>query len=255
MVSLTFLGSSSAIPSQERENTHFLLQAEQRKVLIDCAGNPFTRLSQAGSSALQLTDVILTHFHPDHVSGMPSLLMGMWLLGYQRALHVYGLAHTLDRLEMVMDAYGWDSWPRFFPVSFHRLPEQEYTLVLEDGELRILASPVHHVIPTIGLRIELRQARKVIAYSADTEPCGELIRLANGADILIHEASGEGIGHSSALQAAEIARQAEVGALYLIHYPDLNPSASSEWLSRLQDVFPGPIFFAQDLMRLEFREV
>ncbi len=254
MVSLTFLGTSSAVPSQERANTHLLLQSEHRKVLIDCSENPFTRLPRIGVSPLQLTDVILTHFHPDHVSGIPSLLMGMWLLGHQRELHIYGLAHTLDRLQMVMEAYDWDSWPEFFPVSFHRLPKQERTLVLEDKDFRILASPMHHVIPTIGLRIELLKVRKVIAYSSDTEPCAEMVRLANGVDILIHEATGEGVGHSSAIQAAEIARQAEAGFLYLIHYPDLNASDHSKLLTEIQTHFPGPVAFAKDLMRLEFQE-
>lgn len=252
MASLIFLGTSNAIPSMQRENTHLLLSGEEHHILIDCAGNPFGRLEQAGVSPLQLTDVILTHFHPDHVSGIPSLLMGLWLMGYQRELHLYGLAHTLDRLQSLMDAYGWDRWPDFFPTVFHRLPAREQVLLLENQEFRILASPVHHIIPAIGLRIELRQKDRVIAYSGDTEPCQEMIRLASGADVLIHETGGGSVGHSTPAQAAEIARQAEVGTLYLVHYANATPQAYQKMLAEASQHFSGPIYLAQDLMRLEF---
>ncbi len=252
MASLIFLGTSNAIPSMQRENTHLLLSGEEHHILIDCAGNPFGRLEQTGVSPLQLTDVILTHFHPDHVSGIPSLLMGLWLMGYQRELHIYGLTHTLDRLQSLMDAYGWDRWPDFFPTVFHRLPAREQVLLLENQEFRILASPVHHIIPTIGLRIELRQKDRVIAYSGDTEPCQEMIRLASGADVLIHEAGGDSVGHSTPAQAAEIARQAEVGTLYLVHYANATPQAYQKMLTEASQHFSGPIYLAQDLMRLEF---
>lgn len=252
MASLIFLGTSNAIPSMQRENTHLLLSGEEHHILIDCSGNPFARLEQAGVSPLQLTDVILTHFHPDHVSGMPSLLMGLWLMGYQRELHIYGLAHTLDRLQSLMDAYGWDRWPDFFPTVFHRLPAREQTPLMENREFRILASPVHHIIPAIGLRIELRQKDRVIAYSGDTEPCEEMIRLASGADVLIHESGGDGVGHSTPAQAAEIARQAEVGTLYLVHYANATPQAYQKMLAEASQHFSGPVYLAQDLMRLEF---
>lgn len=249
---LTVLGTASAIPSSRRENTHLALRTERRTILIDCSGNPFIRLEQAGISPLQLTDLILTHFHPDHVSGVPSLLMGLWLLGYQRELHLYGLPHTLDRLMMVMGVYGWERWPEFFPLAIHRLPQMERTLLLEDDEVRILSFPMHHIIPTIGLRMEFRRSGKVLAYSSDTEPCVQAVHLAEGADVLIHEASGEGVGHSSAIQAAQIARQAEVGALYLIHYPDGDSQSQEELLAAAREHFPGPIYLAEELLRLEF---
>lgn len=252
MPSLLFLGTANALPSAQRENTHLFLKCGQHNILIDCSGNPFARLEQVGASPLEITDVILTHFHPDHVSGVPSLLMGLWLMGYQREMHIYGLAHTLDRLYALMEGYGWDNWPGFFPIAFHRLPSRENVVLLEDADLRILSSPVRHIIPAIGLRMELRQGGKVIAYSGDTEPCQEMIRLAAGADVLIHEAGGEFFGHSSAAQAAEVARQAEVGALYLVHYPALTPAMRDQMLSEAAQRFAGPIYLAEDLMRLEF---
>jgi ribonuclease Z len=212
------LGTSSALPDSQREHTHFVIQEGRRVVMVDCACNPVLRLHQAGISALDLTDLILTHFHPDHVSGAPLLLMEMWLIGRKTPLTVYGLADPLDRLEQVMDLYHWERWPEFYPLQLVRLPMQAACPVLKDDQLQISAWPVQHLIPTIGLRVEFQHGQRVLAYSCDTEPCAAVLHLAAGADVLLHESTGASEGHSSAAQAGEAARQAEVGRLLLIHY-------------------------------------
>ena len=56
--------------------------------------------------------------------------------------------------------------------------------VLDCDDFRILAAPVQHFIPTIGLRIEFTRSKKIVAYSCDTEPCAQVTQLAEGADVL-----------------------------------------------------------------------
>ncbi len=251
MPKLIILGSSNAIPDARHENTHMVIVGEQRTILVDCVSNPILRLQQARVEFNNLTDLILTHFHPDHVSGVPQLLMNMWLMGRRRSLSIYGLHHTLDRIEGLMGYYSWSEWPNLFPIAFYRLPAGERTLVLESEEFRIFSSPVRHLIPAIGLRIELKQNDKVVAYSSDTEPCAQVIRLAEGADVLIHESAGGFLGHSSAAEAGDTARQAEVGELYLIHYPT-GKYASGDLVAEAKMSFAGPVTLAQDFMTLDF---
>lgn len=250
MARLIILGSSNAVSSQNSENTHMVLAGETRTILVDCVNNPVHRLEQAGVEFMGLTDLILTHFHPDHVSGVPLLLMDMWLRGRKELINIYGLHHTLDRMEKLMSMYSWEEWPDFFPVAFHRLPASERTPVLDCEELSIFASPVHHMIPTIGLRFEVKRSQKIVAYSCDTEPCMEVAHLAEGADILIHEASGATRGHSSAEQAGQIATRAEVGKLYLIHYPT-GKNANHDLLSEARKNFQGEVDLATDFMAID----
>jgi ribonuclease Z len=251
MPKLIILGSSNAIPDEHHENTHMMLVGEWRTVLIDCVSNPIFRMQRVGVEFDSLTDLILTHSHPDHVSGVPLLLMNMWLMGRHHPLNIYGLDHTLNRIEVMMGTYSWDEWPNFFPVVFYRLPAHEKTLVLECEEFRIFSSPVRHLIPAIGLRMELKRKEKVVAYSCDTEPCSELVRLAAGADVLIHEAAGGALGHTSAAEAGEVARQADVGELYLIHYPT-GKYASGDLVAEAKRYFQGPVRLAEDFMTLDF---
>jgi ribonuclease Z len=252
MPRLVFLGTSNAIPDENHENTYMAVEGAARLLLIDCSNNPLVRMKQTGLDLHALTDLILTHFHPDHVSGVPSLLMDSWILGRRKPLHLYGLKYTLERVEKVMDLYDWNAWPDFYPVEFHTIPEQERSLVFECPEFRVFASRVRHMVPDTGLRIESSETGKVVVYSCDTAPCDELVRLADQADVLIHEASGAATGHSSAAQAGEIARQAKVKHLYLIHYPtgkSYNPLALIE---EAQQTFQGPVTVAKDRMEILF---
>jgi ribonuclease Z len=251
MPKVIILGSSNAIPTRESDNTHMVIVGKDRMLLVDSGTNPLLRLEQAGLAINDLTDIVLTHFHPDHASGIPLLLMDMWLMGRERPLNIYGLHYTLDRLERLMGFYNWSEWPNFFQVVFHRIPTREMTPVMECSDFMIQASPVHHFIPTIGLRIEFRLGQKVLAYSCDTEPCEEVVRLSEGADVLIHEAAGGTRGHSSAKQAGSIAQKAEVGKLYLIHYPT-GKYASGDLAAQARTTFSGDIALAKDFMVLDF---
>jgi ribonuclease Z len=250
MPKLVILGSANAVPDEQHENTHLALLGHNRTLLIDCVNSPIVRLERAGVNLDTLTDLILTHYHPDHVSGVPSLLMGMWLLGRTKPLNIYGLKHTLKRVKAMMKAYDWQTWPRFFPVLFTTVPEQTMTLVLEQEEWRIFSSPVNHMIPNIGLRIEFLQ-KKVVAYSSDTEPCPAVIQLAQGAEVLIHEAAGNSPGHTSPAQAGEIAQEANVKSLYLIHYP-AREARSESLIAEAASTFDGQVVLAEDFMKLEF---
>ncbi len=251
MAKVIILGSSNAVPTPGAENTHFVVVGKQRTLLVDSVSNPVVRLEQAGVDFNRLTDVIITHFHPDHVSGLPLLLMDMWLMGRQRPLNIYGLHYTLDRVEGLMGFYNWANWPNFFPVVFYRLPAAEMTVALDCPDFTVYASPVHHMVPNIGLRVEFKDSQKVMAYSCDTSPCEEVVRLAEGADALLHEATGEQWGHSSAKQAGETARRAEVGRLYLIHYAT-GKYAQGDLVAEAKSAFQGEVILAKDFTTLEF---
>jgi ribonuclease Z len=251
MAKLVILGTSNAIATEDHHNSHMVIYSDSSFVLIDCVDNPFVRLGKVGLNALEIKDLILTHFHPDHISGVPQFLMSSWLLGRREPLVIHGLAHPLNRVEKLMNFYDWNNWPNMYPVSFHRLPEQEHYPVLNNKNLRIFASPVEHLIPNIGVRVEFVESRKTMAYSCDTEPCEQVIRLGNRVDLLIHEATGAMPGHSSAAQAGQIARQANAAELCLIHYPvwEYDPTPLAIQASQ---TFGKPVRLCQDLMTFDF---
>jgi ribonuclease Z len=249
MGEIVVLGSSNAVPSQNQENTHLLVRTASRSILIDCGNNPLRSLENAGVGPNDLTDLILTHFHPDHVASAPLLLMGLWLQGRKAPLRVYGLTHTIDRMEQMMVLYEWEDWPDFYPVHFQRIPDEEGQSVLEGEDLRITGSPVKHLIPALGLRFEFLNSNQSAAYSSDTEPSEVMVRLAEGVDVLIHEATGASVGHSSAEQAGEIAERAGARSLWLIHYGQAEKTNGI--MDQARKTFSGPVFLAEDHARID----
>ncbi len=249
MNNVIVLGSANALPDENHENAHLLLVTAERTILIDCPGNPVVRLQMAGVQLDEITDLILTHFHPDHVSGLPLLLLDMWLLGRKNELTIYGLEHTISRAKQLMALFDWDNWPNFFEVQFVIIPQALRQEVISDSTLLLITSPVKHLLPTIGLRFEIKQTGSVFAYSSDTEPTPAMIELAKQADVLIHEANGESLGHSSREQCGEIAAQAGVKKLYLIHYPThIDPAIL---IAEAQTTFSGEIDVCKDFMHID----
>lgn len=252
MSRIILLGTASAVPDLGQENTHLMILTEGRGVLVDCPGNPVVRLKQAEIAYDRITDIVLTHFHPDHVSGFGLLVMDLWLLGRKQELHVWGLEHAVERAEKMLDLFGWDDWPGFYPLHFHALPETPRQLLFDTPDLRLFASPVEHLIPTIGLRIEFPAINKVAAYSSDTEPSERVVDLAWQANALIHEVTGASKGHTSAAQAGEIAARAQAETLYLIHYDE--KKGGDRFVLEAQKTFAGLVYLAKDFMHIDFEE-
>jgi ribonuclease Z len=252
MAKVVVLGSAAAVNDAHHDYTHLLLiGAQGEPILIDAGSNPLGKIKELGIADDGLQDVILTHFHPDHVAGIPNMMMHMWLLGRRTPMRIYGLHACVNRTEDMMAGYGWRDWPDFFPVAFHRVSERGNAPVMENDDFRITAWPVKHFVPTIGLRIENKLTGKVLVYSCDTEPTPSLVEMAREADLLIHEAAGPPPGHSTARQAGEIASQVNAKKLYLIHYQVWNHDPSV-LVPEAQSAYDGPIHLCHDFDVIEF---
>lgn len=245
MKRFVILGSANAVPKLGQDNTHLFAEAGGKRILVDCGDNALGKLAAIHVDVREITDLVLTHFHADHVGSLPLLIMGMWLEKRTMPLTIHGLAITLEKAQKLLTLFDWDKWSGMFPVSFSAIPEEGRTDFIQDEAIRVSALPVLHLIPTIGLRFTFNNDR-VITYSCDSEPCENLDTLARGADVLLQETAGESKGHSSARQAGEIAARAGVRRLVMIHYD--NRIEESILLAEASASFSGEILCAKDLM-------
>lgn len=252
MAQIVVLGSAAAVRDAQHDYTHLLLIGERdAPVLIDAGSNPLGKIKDLGIDDEALQDIILTHFHPDHVSGIPNMMMHMWLLGRRAPMRMYGLHHCVNRVEDMMAGYGWREWPAFFPVAFHRVSERNHAPVMENDDFRITAWPVDHFVPTIGLRIENKITGNVLAYSCDTAPTDTLLELGQDADFFIHEAAGPPPGHSTARQAGEMATRVSAKHLCLIHYQVWNHEPAI-LVPEAKETYDGPVTLLKDYDQFEF---
>ncbi|MFN3929334.1 MAG: MBL fold metallo-hydrolase [Thermoflexus sp.] len=243
---LWLLGTSGAVPDSQRDYVSLVVEDVSRLILIEAGGSPFHLLRRAGWDPLSLEGVFISHRHPDHLNGLPLLLMGLWLQRRSRPLWIAGPADALERARALLELFEWRSWNGMFPIEWRPIPLEYGMFVETEGRIRLIAAPVSHSVPTLALRIEFPEG--VVVYSADTEPCPAMIRLASHADVLIHEATGDYPGHTPPEGAGRIAREAGAGRLILVHVP---PEVDTEqWEARARRFFDGLVEVGRDGMRV-----
>lgn len=218
-MTLYLLGTGAAVSDPDRTTTMLAVEEAGRLVLVDCGGDAVQRLLQLGLDPAALHALILTHEHPDHVSGFPLLVERLWLLGRRAPIPIYGPAATLAVVRRVFGAFTTDGWEGLPERHWHDVPLEVGAAVLTDDALTITAAPVVHPVPTIGLRFE-GASGTVVGYSCDTSKCASVVHLGRDADVLVHEATGSQPGvHSSPEEAAETAAEASARRLILVHLP------------------------------------
>jgi ribonuclease Z len=251
MARLIILGSGAALPDASRDNTYMVIEGRESSILIDCGGSPLHKLQVVGVDLNTLDSLVVTHHHPDHIYGVPALLLGLWLYGRQEPFHIFGPQRSVAALATIMDTLEWQDWPCTMPVAFQEVEMRVGYKVIESPEFEITIAPVEHHVPTIAVKVISRETGKSIVYSSDTEPCEALARLAQGVDILIHESAGEYAGHSSPAQAGAMASRCGAGKLVLIHFTA--PDSELEGLRRAAEAeFDGPVELAEDFAVYSF---
>ena len=212
------LGTGAATSDPHRTTTMLAFEDGDTTFLVDCGGDAVQRMLMAGLDPTAIDAIILTHEHPDHISGFSLLIEKLWLLGRRDPIPVYGPTPTLELARTIFNLYNTDQWDGLPDREWHPVEMTPLTPVFERGPFRVSAAPVDHPVPTIGLRVET--ASSTVAYSCDTSPCDAVLELARDAELLIHEGTGALPGvHSSPEEAAHAAAEAQVGRLVLVHIP------------------------------------
>lgn len=237
MSCLYLLGTGAAISDPHRTTTMLAVENEHSLVLIDCGGDVVQRLFAVGAHLDRLAALVITHAHPDHVSGFPLFMEKLWLSGRSDPLPVCGIAPAIDQARRSFETFDTSGWSGMPEVLWRDVLPEEHADVWSDAGFRITATPGAHGVPVTALRVEDREGGGVVTYSADTEPSDHVAELAAGSDLLVHEATGRFAGHSDAEQAAEVASRAGVGRLLLVHVPPVETLGPSGIVAA-RKVFP-----------------
>jgi len=102
---LTFLGTGQAIPTKSRNHTALLFRYEDEMLLVDCGEGTQRQFRKAGINPCKLTKLLITHWHGDHILGIPGLLQTLALNNYSRTLDVYGPHGTRKFMELMLHMF------------------------------------------------------------------------------------------------------------------------------------------------------
>ncbi|HEV2149312.1 MAG TPA: MBL fold metallo-hydrolase [Longimicrobiaceae bacterium] len=248
MPTLHLLGTGAALSDASRTTTMLAFESAGSAIVVDCGGDVVQRLMAAGIDPDRIEALVVTHEHADHVSGFPLFMEKVWLAGRRRPVPVHGPAPALSQARRIWEAFDTGGWEGVPEILWREVALEEGAVVLESDAWHVTAAPGTHSVPVIGVRVEDRRGSGVAAYSCDTEESDAIARLARGADLLVHEATGGFGGHTSVEGAARVAARAEAGRLVLVHLP---PEVGGEELARARETFPR-VELGEDGARYEF---
>lgn len=236
MPTLHLLGTGAAVSDPARTTTMLAFTSEEGNTLVvDCGGDVVQRLLAAGIDLDTISALIVTHEHPDHVSGFPLFMEKIWLAGRRRPIPIYGIAPALRQARRCFETFDTSGWKDMPAMDWREVAHEAGALVLADDVWHVEAAPGRHAVPVVGLRVRHRPTGRSVAYSCDTEPADAITALSRGADVLVHEATGQGKGHASAEEAAGVAAAAGAGRLLLVHLP---PGIQEAHLDAARAAFP-----------------
>jgi len=105
-IKITFLGTSGAIPSIERNHTAVLLSYKSENILVDCGEGTQRQFKYAKLSPNKVTKLLITHWHGDHVLGIPGFLQTLAFSDYKKTLEVYGPVGTKKFMECMLKTFA-----------------------------------------------------------------------------------------------------------------------------------------------------
>jgi ribonuclease Z len=226
MVEITFLGTSCMQPTKERNHPSFLLRFNEENILFDCGEGTQRQLRIAGLKPAKITRLLISHWHGDHVFGIPGLMSSMGADQFAKKLYIYGPKGSKKYLENMLKGFAAKD------IIEYEIKEVEKGVFFENDDFCLEAQPLKHSADCIGfaflekdrLRINTVKAEKLglkegpilgklqkgesvtfngkkikpsdvayevkgkkISYIADTLPCTGANKLAKEADVLVSE--------------------------------------------------------------------
>jgi ribonuclease BN (tRNA processing enzyme) len=276
---LVLLGTAGGpTPKRDRSAPASAIVVGHDIYVIDCGDGVARQMVLAGLDLKRIRDVFITHQHSDHNADYGNLLLLAWETGLNTPVNTYGPPPLAQMTELFLEMQAYDIHVReqdegrpplgklFAPHEVTRAGP-----VMHDANIKVTAALVHHplVEPAFAYRFDCPD--RSIVFSGDTSPSENLIELARGADVLVHEVMDlELIGralefdphartlrrhlldsHTPMSEVGRIATEAGVKTLVLNHFvPGIVPIPDKVWIDAVKPHFKGRLVVGHDLMVL-----
>jgi ribonuclease BN (tRNA processing enzyme) len=256
-----------------------VIVAGGRLFVVDCGDGVARQLVLAGLSLVDLRHVFITHHHSDHDADYGNLLLLAWPAGLKTRVDTWGPPplERMTRLFFQMNAEDMrvrvaDEGRAPLVPLVHAHDIRRAGRVVQDDGMTVTAARVRHPMVANAFAYRFDAPDRSIVISGDTAPSDDLVALARGADVLVHEAMDpEGAerlaarmpqaadmrrhlraSHTTTAEAGRIAAAAGVKTLVLSHFvPADDPAITDEmWAAPARAAFGGTVIVGKDLMEI-----
>jgi len=152
---IVFLGTSCMVPTKERNHQSIFISHKEEGLLIDCGEGTQRQLKIADIKPTKITKIFLTHWHGDHVLGLPGLLQTLNSSEYEKKLEIYGPAKTKEKILLLFNAFS------FTPSFEYTIIEIKKDFFVEFKELTVSAKELNHGVSCLGYSFVEKDKRKI----------------------------------------------------------------------------------------------
>ncbi|WP_406656941.1 ribonuclease Z [Methanolobus sp. ZRKC2] len=299
MLRVIFLGTAGSLPTTNRNTSATMVNIEGELMLFDCGEGTQQQMMRAKTGMKALSSIFISHFHADHILGIPGLIQTMSFHGRTEPLRIYG-PHWVHEFVRILSALGYyklrfdiegidlepgdivkrDGYSIHAIGTEHSVPSLGYALTEEKRtgkfnrekaiELGVPPGPLFsrlhrgEAVEIDGRTIlpeevvgQARPGRKIV-YSGDTRPCKGIMEASKDADLLIHDGTlakdqqdwAIESMHTTAEEAAQLAKEANVRNLILTHISSRYSDDVTPLLEEAKAVFEN-VSVAEDMMEVE----
>ncbi len=140
MINITFLGTAAHIPTIKKNHTSILLNYDKENILIDCGEGTQRQFRYAKLNPCKTTRILISHWHADHVLGIPGLLSTLALSGYNKTLYIYGPKGTKEKIKSIFSTFN-------FRREYEIKIKEVHGKFLETKDFYLEAQSMQHKIP------------------------------------------------------------------------------------------------------------
>jgi ribonuclease Z len=224
MSTLYFIGTGGSVATEERDNTSFIILNQETAVLIDCPGSVIQKLKKIGVDPQNVHTMIITHVHPDHIYGLPSMIHSMML--DECVIEILGSETSVKFCADLLDLFSLRNKKVKCKVNFMPVVEGENYRISPSLNCSFYSVP--HSPSSMAVGFHLRDKGKRLLYSGDTPRFPELLQRMKMIDLLIHDCSAPSrffkkypslySMHTDSLALGEMAQEAGVKHLVPCHF-------------------------------------
>ena len=279
-IRLILLGTAGGPrPRKTRASPSQVIFVNNTAYVVDCGNGVAIQLVRAGLPLSTLRHIFITHHHSDHNADYGNLLLLAWASGLQNRVDTWGPPPLARMTSLFFEMNAYDINTRILDegrvplvplVHPHELTESG--IVMKDDNVTVTCVLVDHppVNPAFAYRFDSRD--RSIVISGDTRPSDALIRLAQGADILVHSVLYPSavdhlvaplpnavalkksiLGHQTPVEdAGRVAQAAGVKMLVLSHFVPAEDTSLTDqmWLDAAHKTYKGQIIVGRDLLEI-----
>jgi ribonuclease Z len=240
-----------------------LVEAGRVRLLFDCGRGTTFRLAQVAVPIGSISRLFLTHLHSDHVIQIPDLLLTGWAGGGRTIpLEVWGPDGTRDMMDHMQQAFAFDIHMRRdvdekLPADGIQVVSHDIKqgVVFDEQGVKVTAFLVDHglLAPAFGYRVDYRGHSVVL--SGDTRVSENLIRFAQGVDVLVHEVVDAETNPDGARRHTTVEQAADVFARVKPRLAVYSHASNAESLmTQTRKKYAGPLQGAEDMLTIEIGE-